>query len=255
MTGETWLIVGASSSIARAFAQLVAAQGHRVILTGQDKAHLDACAADIEIRHGTVARVIAFDAMALDGHAAFLDACGAEAIGTLNIFLAIASVPDDAEGAADFSAARRTVMTSYVAPISLLWHLTPMLAKQAGGRVIILGSIAGERGRDENYIYASAKAGLHVFAQGLRARLSALGVAVTTAKLGFVDTSRTWGRVPASLSASPITTARACLAAAERAETVVYIPGAWRWIALMLRLMPESLITKLATRKKYRPID
>ncbi len=250
MTQETWLIIGASSSIARAFAQLVAAQGHRVVLAGRDRAHLDACAADITIRHGSEARVVGLDAMILEGHAAFISACCAETVGTLNVLLALASVPDDAEGAPDFAEARRTMMTTYVAPISLLWHLTPALATQRGGRVIILGSIAGERGRSENHIYASAKAGIHVYAQGLRSRLRTFGVTVTTVKLGFVDTSRTWGRVSPRLSASPVTTAKACLEATKGAASVVYIPRVWRWVAVALHLVPEALIAKFATRRE-----
>ena len=60
----------------------------------------------------------------------------------------------------------------------------------------------GDRGRLKNYVYGSAKAGLHAFAQGLRARLFRAGVQVTTLKPGFIDTAMTLGMKTGPLMAS-----------------------------------------------------
>ena len=62
------------------------------------------------------------------------------------------------------------------------------LGRRKKGCVIVLTSVAGDRGRQSNYIYGAAKAGLSVFAQGLRNKLFSKGVHVLTVKLGFVDT-------------------------------------------------------------------
>ncbi|MEQ9639294.1 MAG: SDR family oxidoreductase [Alphaproteobacteria bacterium] len=239
----TWLILGATSSVGRAFARLVAAQGAQVLLAGRDLDDLKAIAADIDARGGS-AEVLAFDALDSDRHADFA-ADVARRIGPLNVFLCFGAMPSQAEIDADVAQGLLTVDTNYRGAISILHRLAPHLEAQAAGEVIVLGSVAGDRGRPSNYVYGSAKAGLHAYLQGLRARLFHAGVNVLTVKPGFTDTAMTWGLDGMFLVNSPEALAKSCLEASSRGRSVLYAPAFWRPIMAIIRAIPEAVFKRL----------
>ncbi|HEX2113298.1 MAG TPA: SDR family NAD(P)-dependent oxidoreductase, partial [Alphaproteobacteria bacterium] len=237
---ETWLVLGASSAIARAFARVAASEGADVILAGRDRDDLDKTAADIAIRSGRRALVVDFDALDYGSHAALMARAKQEAgAGTLNVFLAFGTMPSQTEIDADPQLAFRTIGSNYTGAVSVLQAAAPALEAQKRGAVIALSSVAGDRGRIKNYVYGSAKAGLSAYLQGLRARLFRSGVTVTTVKPGFVDTAMTFGIPGMFLVASPEFVARACLAAARRGREEVYVPFFWWGIMTIIRNIPE----------------
>ncbi len=155
-------------------------------------------------------------------------------------------MPDQQAMDADFGLVLHTIGVNYVGAVSLLNRLAPHLEAQGGGRVVVLSSVAGDRGRLKNYVYGSAKAGLHAFAQGLRARLFRAGVQVTTVKPGFIDTAMTFGMKTGPLMASPEACARACLRQARRGREVAYYPPVWRLIMLIIKHIPEPLMKRMS---------
>ncbi|PID35291.1 MAG: short-chain dehydrogenase, partial [Rhodobacterales bacterium] len=106
--------------------------------------------------------------------------------------------------------------------------------------------VAGDRGRVGNYVYGAAKAGFATYLSGLRNRLTRAGGHVITVKPGFVDTSMTWGLDGMFLVASPEAVARDILKAVGKRRNVLYTPFFWRWIMLIIRLIPEPLFKKLS---------
>jgi len=243
---DTWLVLGASSAIARAFARVAAAEGGDVILAGRDRDDLDKSAADVALRSGRRAVVVDFDALDYGSHAALIERARAEAGGTLNIFLAFGTMPSQPEIDAEPTLAFRTIESNYVGAVSVLQAAAPMLEAQKGGAVVVLGSVAGDRGRIKNYVYGSAKAGLSAYLQGLRARLFRSGVSVTTVKPGFVDTAMTFGLPGMFLVASPEAVARACLAAARKGREEIYVPFFWWGIMTIIRNIPERIFKRLS---------
>jgi len=247
MTGETWLVLGASSPIARAVARRLAARGHALVLAGRDQGDLQATAADLAVRGAPRVEVLAFDAADTGAHAAFAARAAALAgAAPLSVLLAFALMPEQADIDADPALVRPTIDATFTGAASVLHWLAPRLETQGGGRVVVLGSVAGDRGRPSNYVYGSAKAGLQAYLQGLRARLHRGGVPVTTIKLGFVDTPMTFGRPRTFLVASPDAAAAAILRHAERGAEVCYVPAFWRAIMLAIRLIPERVFKRLA---------
>jgi len=239
-----WLVLGGSSSVARAFARIAAEDGADVILAGRDTEDLGRTAGDVSVRTGRRAEVLAFDAEDLASHAAF----AAEAVrraGALNVFLAFGAMPEQDEIDADFRLAERTIAVNYTGAVSVLHRLAPHLEAQGDGHVVVLSSVAGDRGRLRNYVYGSAKAGLNAYLQGLRARLFRKGVSVTTVKPGFMDTDMTWGLDGMFLVASPEQAARACLNAAKKSRHVVYVPFFWWGIMTIIRHIPEFIFKKM----------
>ena len=222
----TWLILGASSSIGRAFARRAAAEGCDILLAGRDIDDLP------------------FDAEAVDDHPAFVADCAART-DELNVLLLFGAMPDQADIDGDFALALRTVQVNYVGAMSVLSRLAPILEARGRGRVVVLSSVAGDRGRPKNYVYGSAKGALNIYLQGLRARLWRSGVPVVTVKAGFLDTDMTFGMPGLFLVASPEQCAEACLRFARKGCEVVYFPAFWWLIMTIIKLIPERIFKRL----------
>ena len=129
----------------------------------------------------------------------------------------------------------------------ILEQAADYFGRRGAGVIVALSSVAGDRGRQSNYLYGASKAGLTALLSGLRNRLHAKGVAVVTVKPGFVDTPMLYGRpLPASfLVASPDRVAADIVTAIERHRDVVYTPWYWRGIMAAIRLLPETLFKRL----------
>jgi short-subunit dehydrogenase len=243
---DTWLVLGASSTIARAFARAAVAAGDGVILAGRDRADLALTAADLAIRGRRPVEVIDFDALDPAGHAGTVarakEIAGETALG---LFVAWGFMPEQAEIDADPALARRVVDVNYTAVVNLLQVAAPVLEAQRRGRVVVLGSVAGDRGRMKNYVYGSAKAGVHAFLSGYRGRLFKAGVTVTTVKPGVIDTAMTWGLPGVKGGAPPELVAGAMLRAAKRGREVIYTPWPWRIIMAVVRAIPERIFKRL----------
>lgn len=240
---EVWLILGATSSIASAFAHEVAASGAGVVLAGRDREELERQAADLRIRHGIPTRTLAFDAEDVARHGELAEAM--EGGGRVNVFAAFGFMPLQADSEADPPLALRVISVNFAGMVSAMLHLAPLLERQGGGKVVVLGSVAGDRGRRSNHIYGSAKAGLHTFLQGFRARMLRAGVSVITIKPGFTDTAMTWGVPGMFLVASPRDMARRCLELVGKGVDEAYVPGFWRIIMTIIRAIPERLFKRL----------
>src|SRR5262249_17269596 len=119
------------------------------------------------------------------------------------------------------------------------------MAAAGEGAIVVLSSVAGDRGRPSNFVYGSAKAGLNAYLQGLRARLARAGVSVTTVKAGFMDTAMTYGMPGMFLVASPESAAAACLEAAAKRRDTLYFPRFWQLIMTIMKAIPEPRFKRL----------
>ena len=104
----------------------------------------------------------------------------------------------------------------------------------------MIGSVAGDRGRRSNYVYGAAKAAIHAFCDGLRGRLAAAGVTVVLIKPGWVDTPMTGAIKKNPLFASAASVAQGIHRAIDAGRGTVYVPGYWRWISLIVRMLPAD---------------
>jgi short-subunit dehydrogenase len=141
--------------------------------------------------------------------------------------------------------AQEMLTANYVGAVSVLERLAPHLERRKQGLIVGVSSVAGDRGRQSNYFYGSAKAGFSTYFQGLRNRLAKSGVRVLTVKPGFVDTPMTRHLKKGLLFASPETIARGLIKAVRQKRNVVYLPGYWRWIMLVVRSVPEFIFKKM----------
>jgi short-subunit dehydrogenase len=242
---DTWLILGASSAIGRAFAREAAARGAAIILAGRDQPDLARTQADIQIVSGATCTMAHFDALDHAGHPA-LAAAMATVPGVLNVALLFGIMPDQASMDADVDQALSCIETGLCGAVSILHRLAPEFERRRAGTIIGFGSVAGDRGRLKNYVYGATKAGLHTYLAGLRNRLARSNVHVMTVKPGFVDTAMTFGLPGVFLVAQPDAVARACLDAAAKKRDILYVPFFWQVIMLIIRAVPERLFKRLS---------
>ncbi|SDD36745.1 SDR family NAD(P)-dependent oxidoreductase [Belnapia rosea] len=243
---ETWLILGASSAVARAFAREAAEHGAALLLAGRDMEDLGHQATDLAIRHAVPAVPMRFEARDLASHAGFVAECRERAgEGLLNVFLAFGVMPDQAEADADPAVAAGMVEANFTGAVSVLGTLGPVLEAQRGGVVVALGSVAGDRGRKRNFLYGATKAALLTYLQGYAARLSGAGVRVLCIKAGPVDTGMTWALPKLPFMASPRAFAAAAWQKARRGSGSAYLPGIWWPVMSIIRLLPTPIFNRL----------
>ena len=111
------------------------------------------------------------------------------------VILCYGYLPDQRRSETDVDEARRAIDLNFTSAVALLSPLANYLESRRRGYLAAISSVAGDRGRQSNYTYGAAKAGLTAYLQGLRNRLYRSGVHVLTIKPGFVDTRMTQGRV------------------------------------------------------------
>ncbi len=240
-----WIILGATSAMARAFARQSAEQGAALLLLGRDLPELKRLATDCKLRGALDAEPVAFDARKPETFQAIIDDA-ARSSDTLCAAVFVGSMPDQAEIDADPGLIDGVVQDSFTGPAQFLQRLAPVLEERGGGTVIGVGSVAGDRGRVGNYVYGAAKAGFATYLSGLRNRLGRKGVHVMTVKPGFVDTGMTWGLEGMFLVASPEEVAASLHKAVIKKRNVIYVPFFWRYIMLIIRTIPEFIFKKLS---------
>ncbi len=241
---STWIILGATSAMARAFARAVSAEGAGVLLAGRDMEDLAAQAADCRLRGARLAEAHAFDARKPEGFAALIERMEQEE-GELNAAVFVGSMPEQAAIDADPSLIDGVVTDSHTGPARFLQMLASVLEARGSGTVVGVGSVAGDRGRIGNYVYGSAKAGFATYLSGLRNRLTRAGGHVVTVKPGFVDTAMTWGLPGMFLVAAPEAVAADILKAVRKRRDTIYTPFFWRYIMLIIRHIPEPIFKKM----------
>ncbi|HEX9935465.1 MAG TPA: SDR family oxidoreductase [Longimicrobium sp.] len=241
----TVLVAGATSAIARATAAELARRGHALVLAARDVAEAQAIAADLRLRFGVAARAALLDALDFASHAALAESVLSDRDALEGVVVALGWMGDTEAARHDAAEARRTIDINLTAVVSLLTPLADHLERRGTGFVCVVSSVAGDRGRQSNYVYGAAKGGLSVYLQGLRNRLFHAGVRVVTVKPGFVDTRMTFGLPGTFLVAAPERVARGIVRAIEGGPDVVYLPGFWGPVMRGIRAVPERLFKRL----------
>ena len=241
---STWIIVGATSSMARAFARKAAENGAQILLAGRDMADMKRTADDAMIRGAPHAQAVMFDARK-PGTFDEIAVKAALQEGEISVAVFVGSMPDQGDIDDDPSLVDGTMTDGLMGPARLLHRLAPILEERECGCIVGVGSVAGDRGRLSNYVYGATKAGFHTYLAGLRNRLGRHGVHVLTVKPGFVDTAMTWGLDGLFLVASPDDVANDIWRAISKKRNTIYTPWFWRYIMLIIMHIPEFIFKKL----------
>jgi hypothetical protein len=239
------LIVGATSAIAEALARRYAAGGASFFLAARDTDKVTAIAADLVARGAGRVETHPFDAADADGQDRMLESAAALFPRIDVAVVAYGTLPDQEAVERDPAAVARAFETNATSVVTLLTRLANLFESQRSGTLVVISSVAGDRGRPSNYVYGAAKGAVSLFAQGLRARLVRAGVHVLTVKPGLVDTPMTAHLPKNALFATPETVAERVQRAVARQANVVYAPGFWRPVMAGVRAVPERWFKRL----------
>lgn len=236
------VIFGATSAIAEQVALLYAERGARLHLVGRDAAKLARVA---ERCAGAVVTTETQDFTRLAENAMVVERAVVALAGIDVALVAHGDLGDQLASERTFESAESVLVVNFTSVVSLLVPLANQLEAQGRGQLAVITSVAGERGRPRNYTYGAAKGALNVYLQGLRSRLYPKGVGVTTLKLGPVDTPMTRDHRKNPLFAAPETVARAIVHALDARAAEVFVPGVWRLIMPLVRMVPEPVFQRL----------
>lgn len=242
---ETWIILGATSAMARAFARDRAKDGDTILLAGRDANELKALSSDCTLRGARVAEALGFDIRDPGTFQAIIDRAGQEE-GPLNTAVFVGTMPEQSEIDADPALVDGVIVDSYTGPARFLQMLAPVLEERGKGAIVGVSSVAGDRGRLGNYVYGSAKAGFTAYLSGLRNRLGRCGVHVMTVKPGPVDTAMTWGLGKLPFMTTPDAVAADIAKGLKKQRNVIYTAGIWRIVMTVICAIPEPVFKKLS---------
>lgn len=254
MTKSTRIvIVGASSAIAEHCARQWARQHGQTagtavqfVLLGRDQGKLEAIAADLNVRNPAVtSQTLCADFSGADAIANTVADIVAD--GTPDIVLiAHGTLPDQQQCQQDLTQAADAMHINALSPVLFAEAFAgPMQAANAG-TIALIGSVAGDRGRKSNYVYGAAKGLVTRYAQGLQHRLAGSEVRVVLIKPGPTDTPMTahLKQEGASL-ASAEDVAATIVNGINRGRPVVYAPGKWWLIMMIIRHLPRFVFNKM----------
>lgn len=239
----TVLILGASSDMAVALADEYAANGYNIQLAARNHDRLNPIVADLQIRRAIDCESLEFDASDFASHSNFFAQLTTKPSVTICVF---GYLGDQKIAESNWEEAARILHTNFTGAVSILNIVANHYAIERKGTIIGISSVAGERGRQSNFIYGSAKAGFTAYLSGLRNRMFPLGVHVLTVKPGFVYTKMTENlQLPTLLTAKPAEVAETVYKAAIKKKNIVYTKWFWRWIMLIIKNIPEGIFKKL----------
>ena len=237
------LIVSATSQIARSCIEVWASGGnHEFILAGRDVGKLSGLATDLGLRFsGSTFSVETLDVQSVSEIESLARRISAKTVD--QVLIAQGSLTDQLRAKTDLEYLKDELELNAVSVAVWAEAFAGVLEKQGFGNLGIIGSVASDRGRAYNYSYASAKALLDVFVQGLQQRLADSKVTVSLIQPGPTATPMT--RTHAGKMADPKSVARAIVAGLSKGRRRIYAPSLWRYIMLIVRLIPWFIFKRL----------
>ena len=239
-------IVGATSAIAHETAKCFAKDNAEFFLVGRSAEKLETIANDLKVRGAKRIDTYTVDLADLDRHQALLD----QIVATLEhidvLLIAHGTLGNQQLCEQSVAETLKEFTNNCTSVISLLTLFANYFEQQKRGTIAVISSVAGDRGRQSNYVYGTAKAAITAFLQGLRGRLAKSGVSVLTIKPGLIDTPMTAELKKGLLMASARSVGEGIYKAIQHKKEVVYLPAFWRPIMFVVKSIPERVFKRLS---------
>ena len=238
------IILGSNSEVAQSFVEKVLEAGGKystIFLFTSNKETTEKFAKHIDVKYFQQSEIIELDLMKEIDYMKFDD------ITSDLLFCATGYLGEGTEeGLYDNKNTERIIDINYAKLVPVLNFFAEKMERQRSGNMIVLSSVAGDRGRQSNFIYGSAKAGLTAYLSGLRNYLFDKKVHVMTVKPGFMDTKMTEGLpLNPKLTATPKQAAESIYKAYKSQKNVAYVLPIWSIIMLIIKNIPEFIFKKL----------
>lgn len=238
------IVLGSNSEVAQAFVEKTLAAGNHfstIYLFTSNKELTEKFAKHLEVKFIQQSKIIELDLMQPINFSS-MESVNCELLFCATGYLGLGTE----EGLYDNNNTEKIIDINFGKLIPILNFFAEKMERQRSGTMIVLSSVAGDRGRQSNFIYGSAKAGLTAYLSGLRNYLFSKKVHVITVKPGFMDTKMTEGLpLNPKLTASPKQAAKAIYKAYKSKKNVAYILPIWGLIMLIIKNIPEFIFKKL----------
>jgi decaprenylphospho-beta-D-erythro-pentofuranosid-2-ulose 2-reductase len=239
-------ILGATRGIGRAIARQMVERGDQVFLLGRDDDALERSALDLDGRaRGSVAGTAHCDLSEWVGFDGALAAARTALNGLDCVVVTAAAFATQEQLETDPEQTAGVLHCNFTGSIMFGEAARRVLLGEGGGTLCMLSSVAGDRARKPVVLYGATKAGLSYYLDGLDVRYRSAGLRTVCVKPGFVATEMTAGLNPPPFATNPDVVARRVLRAIERGRPVVYVPGIWRVIMLVIRMLPRLISRRL----------
>jgi len=241
------VLLGGTKGMGRALARELASRGDALFLLGRDLEDLRRSAHDLESRHPSDRRVGTglCDLEDPDTFATAL-ATAREQLGGLDTVIVTAGMfarQERLEEEPAFTA--RLLAVNFANTVLFCEEARKQLMRDGGGTLCAFSSVAGDRARKPVVLYGASKAGLSAYLEGLDHRFRDQGLVTVCVKPGFVKTGMTAGLDPPPFAGEPEGVAKDVVRAIERRKPVVYTPGMWRLVMLVIRNLPRFLMRRI----------
>jgi len=241
------VIIGASSGIGKEVANVFSKKGHKVICGSRDGKELARLVSDLKIRYGNTAYDAPVDITKTSSIKEFIEKIK-EHFSTIDcVVVTSGTISPNNVPYYDEKSLINTTKTNYLGIVLVLNEISHRMAIQKSGLIICLSSVAGERGRQGNFIYGASKSALNTYLQGLRMKMHKYNVRVVTVLPGYVDTLMSYGKVKKQFAISPRTAAEQIYHLTGGSKNIVYIPAVWRLIMFIIKLIPESIFKRIGS--------
>ncbi len=239
------IVFGGASAIAVEVEKLFALEEAELCLLDLKLSRLETVKKDIIARSKTRIELLEFNALDFEAHQQTFEKA-VELLGGVDIVLiAYGTLPNQSEMEQDNLKAIREFNVNGLSVISLSTVVSNYFEKVGKGTLAVISSVAGDRGRKSNYLYGSAKGATSLFLQGLRNRLSSTGVNIITIKPGMVATPMTANMPKSFLFSKAEAVGRGIYNAINNGKDIAYVPGFWRCVMLVIKLIPEFIFKKM----------
>jgi decaprenylphospho-beta-D-erythro-pentofuranosid-2-ulose 2-reductase len=253
---QTILLLGGTSEIGLAICERYLRNAPaRIVLTAlPDDPLRDKAVEQMKAAGAKSVELIDFDAVDTESHPNVIEAAFTDGGGPRDIDVAIVAFGLLGDAEELWQNQRKAVQVAeinYTAAVSVGVLLGERMRAQGFGQIIAMSSAAGERVRRSNFVYGSTKAGLDGFYLGLGEALREYGVRVLVIRPGQVRTTTTiqhWkatGSKEAPFTVDKEYVAELAVTASAKGKELVWAPGAFRYVMMVLRHIPRPIFRKL----------
>jgi decaprenylphospho-beta-D-erythro-pentofuranosid-2-ulose 2-reductase len=253
---QTILLLGGTSEIGLAICERYLRNAPaRIVLTAlPDDPLRDKAVEQMKAAGAKSVELIDFDAVDTESHPKVIEAAFTDGGGPRDIDVAIVAFGLLGDAEELWQNQRKAVQVAeinYTAAVSVGVLLGERMRAQGFGQIIAMSSAAGERVRRSNFVYGSTKAGLDGFYLGLGEALREYGVRVLVIRPGQVRTTTTiqhWkatGSKEAPFTVDKEYVAELAVTASAKGKELVWAPGAFRYVMMVLRHIPRPIFRKL----------
>jgi short-subunit dehydrogenase len=241
------VIVGATSAMAEHCARLWVEEAPKdLVLLGRDQTRTERVAQDLRVRSPqSTITVQTTDFLDPQRIRAWADQVVADGLPDI-VLIAHGSLPEQMACQQDLLLCEEALVVNGVSPALFAEAFAGHLQQANTGTIAIIGSVAGDRGRKSNYVYGAAKGLVTRYAQGLQHRLAGTNVKVVLIKPGPTDTPMTAQLKGKGAKLADVAgVAKAIVDGVARGTPVVYAPGKWALIMMIIRHLPRFVFNKM----------